>query len=311
MLASMLNNHPEIVIPPETWWLSVACEMGVGQFPSRYLLRAFLLRIRRNFANSGKNVWVDLIDDFSKKNASFNGSYSELFELFELFSEEAKWHFQTVLFGEKTPAHTTFMRELNRSFPTHKKIILLRDPRDIVCSYFNAWFDKTDDSLYSILMILKCYLLNITYAIREIEPFLIKYEQLTSFPPAEMELLCTHLALPFVEDVMQLNPTTNPQEGHKNLNHPVFYNSKKYRKELPSHYIAAIEAVLGDEMEVLGYRREIKLGKHTAFTDRYMSINEKASTQVRAATALKDSRNWQPSKKVRLKALAEKVVRRS
>lgn len=54
MLASMLNNHPQVVVPPETWWLSVACAMGISSFTSQYQLRAFMLQIRRYFVSTDK-----------------------------------------------------------------------------------------------------------------------------------------------------------------------------------------------------------------------------------------------------------------
>lgn len=280
--------------------------MGLATMPGNYLNRAFLRDVRAHFLGAGKDQWVEFTDVFAFRHGDFHGSYNELFDQ---FSADAKVHFGATYFGEKTPAHTTFVRELEARFPAYAKVILLRDPRDIVCSYFNAWFDKADESLYIVLKILKCYLLNITHALREYDYYRLKYESLTAAPAEEMERICEHLSIPFSLQMLELTPTTSSKGVHSNLAKRVFANSKKYREILPSHYIAAIEAVLGEEMRMIGYVPEMDVDEHRDFVAGYLPIINEAHQQVSRAVQQKDSHNWHPSIKTKLRALAKQALR--
>ena len=232
---------------------------------------------------------------------TFRGRYNELFDLFAI---DAKEYFGASLFGEKTPAHTTFLSELNRNFLQYKKIVLLRDPRDIVCSYFTTWYKQNDASLYNVLLTLKVYMLAIALAVREDDCLQLRYESLTSSPSEEMERVSAFLTIQYSEEILTLHPTTSARGIHKNLAKQVFSNSGKYREKLPAHYIAAIEAVLGDEMLMFGYRHEINPDKYQAFINRYLPIITQANKQLKREAILKDSKNWAPTIKSKMRAFA-------
>ena len=148
--------------------------------------------------------------------------------LYKILSKSFKEYFNVESFGEKTPAHTTFMPELNCNYSDYKKIILLRDPRDIVYSYFSAWFDSTDNDagLYNILKNIKVYLYNILYVAKG-DIHWIKYEDLTSSPLDEIIKIKKFLNLSS-ENIPTSSTkilTANPTGIHINITKPVFNNS--------------------------------------------------------------------------------------
>lgn len=300
MFASMLNSHQEVIVPPETTWLGVAYEMQLSRMAGKSLTREFLFRINRNLSRHGHTMWKVFMEAFMRDHVAFRGSYAELLNC---FAADAKSYFSASYFGEKTPAHTTYIHELYESFPEYRKVILLRDPRDIVCSYFNAWYEKNDESLYKILLNLKCYLLNITAAIREYDCLTLTYEDLTTSPEEELRRVCRYLSIPYSDSMLSLNPTSVPSGVHSNLNKEVFKNSQKYLDELSGNYISAIEHVLRDEMELLGYEPDSSTCGDKAFIAGYMTIPDTAASQVaHKASVLKNRENWRPSFKTRGKS---------
>lgn len=307
MFASMLNSSPEVVVSPETTWLGLAYEMRLFRMTGKsFLLREFLFNIKRNIDGHHNAKWDSFLEAFVRDYAKFNGTYAELFNC---FAEDAKSYFAASHFGEKTPAHTTYIHELYESFPEYRKVILLRDPRDIVLSYFNALCEQNDESLYAILMNLKCYLLNITAAIREYDCLTLKYEDLTISPEEELRKVCRYLSIPYSDHMLSLTPTTTPVGVHLNLNREIFINSRKYLDELSGDYISTIEHVLRDEMEILGYEVDSSPCSDSAFIARYMTIPDAAASQVAyKASSLKNRENWKPLLKTRLKCYLRSIV---
>lgn len=113
------------------------------------------------------------------------------------------------------------MNEVNQTYTDYKKIILLRDPRGITNSYFNAWFDLNEKSLYKILCVANDNL------------YSVKYENLTEYPEKQIKKINIFLSLEDSElnkDIEQEKVLTeNPVGTHENLTKPVFKNSGKYK----------------------------------------------------------------------------------
>ena len=302
MLATQLNKTKEIIIPPETWWLSNAQYLGVKRIESDFILNLFLNKIKESIQVAQNEEMDKAFLSFYDSIKGFRGSYDELFREFASYY---KSYFNTKLFGEKTPAHTTFMNELNETFSDFKKLILLRDPRDIVYSYFNAWFELNNESLYKILKILKVYLYNILH-LAEGDVYFVKYEELTENVEMEIQKIKKFLSLNDNNDkkasIDEKNVfTAKPTGIHANLSKPVFKNSGKYKK-LPIEMQQIIESVLYEEMSSLGYDfdHEKKSLKGTIFEN----IEEDVKQQLQRNLPKKLSKNWNKEYIHRLRTIA-------
>lgn len=241
LLASMLNAHPEVIIPGETWWIAICRAMGLSSFSSKYLTSKFLSLVQDNIVQSGNEDWITFVNDFSKANSSFRGGYDHFFRL---FVAAAKLNFDTKYFCEKTPSHTTYITEIFDKFPEFKKIILLRDPRDIVCSYYSSLIPRGVNSLANILITLKDYMLHMIYAMQHENCIVIKYEELTINPDIELTKICRALNIDYCLEMLNFKPTTAATGIHRNLNRNIFTNSSNYLMKLSSDEIFAIEYVL-------------------------------------------------------------------
>lgn len=292
MLASMLNSHPDIVVPSETWWLPTAYELGLSTFKYDHEVQAFLYWIKKYFIRNSGAEWYVFLEDFSTRNKCFRGAYADLFNL---FASNAKFWFNVTTFGEKTPAHTTYSFEITNTFATSKKIIILRDPRDIVTSYFNAWIPFSDNGLAIILRNLKTYLFNIVLVLNHPNTLVIRYEELTADPAIVIADVLQFLELPWSERVLTLSPTTQAIGIHYNLSRPIHENSGNYHSILPKKYIAAVDAVLEEEMRLIGYQPHCHSEEHLCFVERYRKNILECRKGADKERINKQSSNWSPT----------------
>jgi len=250
LLASLLNSHPDILVPPETWWFSTVKELGQANIRSKIWYKVLMHRVHGFLQSSQDPKIVELIPIFLGKNNHFVGHYSELF--LKLI-EEIKTQRNIMVVGEKTPAHSTYMEEINTYYSSMNKVILLRDPRDIVCSYFNAWFKHDLNSLYKILMIIKVYLHNLLY-VADGSIIKIKYEDLTQFPDKELSKIFKFVGVKAVELNQLKKQSTIVAEGiHSNIDKPIMKNQGNYKNQLSKEFILLIEKLLLKEMIKMDY----------------------------------------------------------
>jgi hypothetical protein len=302
LLASMLNAHPEIIVPTETWWFSIARELGLSSFASKILTSEFLRILGKNIEQAHDEQWNKFFVRFAKGNRSFKGRYDELFRI---FSEAVKVEFGAKHFGEKTPCHTTFMIEVYDKFPDFKKIILLRDPRDIVCSYFTSLVDKSAGSLCEVLVILKDYMLHMAYAMRNKPCLIVRYEELTENPELELVKLCAGLNIEFSPKMLDLKAVTNPVGIHGNLNKKTFINSGAYVSQLSYEELLSIEYVLASEMELFGYRPVN--GKLESLPEFLVDILREVELKKNSDILKKCSDNWHVTWDVRVRAILNQL----
>jgi hypothetical protein len=249
----MLNSHPEIVVPSETWWMSTAKAFGRRHISSPLVSRMFLRSIRMNLKQGSNRAVIKAFDRMYPRIKGYTGSYDGLFRL---FSQEMRSEVSKKVFGEKTPANTTFYPEINRAFPDFKKVVLLRDPRDILCSYIHAWYGEeySEKNMLKAATTIKVYLHNIINN-RQQDDLVVRYEDLTENPQREIERICNYLG---VENMPGLAtdfiPTVRPAGLHANLAQAVRKNSGNYAA-LPDKLVETMEFVFRRELDALGYAR--------------------------------------------------------
>jgi sulfotransferase family protein len=306
MLASVLNAHPGIVIPPETWWLPMAQALGLNNIDSRLWYRVLMGQLKGTMRTSPQPAIANFCDGFLKKYYTFNGHYSDLLRIIarELCESQS-----AQMFGEKTPAHTTFMGELNKSFPDFKKIILLRDPRDVVLSYFTSFLAPSDENLANVLKTLKVYLFNILNC-AEGDSLVVRYEDLTKDTAPELARIVTFLGLdPGLIPARSILPIVRAEGVHKSISKPPFPNDGKYRTGLEPRHAVIVEAMLRLEMERMNYPLDHSPGElqQLRLPACFRNFQETVFARLQKESFEKLSENWRPAVP-RYRALARHLL---
>ena len=186
LLASMLNTHKDILIPPEQYILPYA-------IMRKYLLffwstKKWLNNIKSLFNQKDKTTKWRI--DLSHINVETK-NISELFEkIYNFYQKKNKP--QSTIWGDKTPLNTNFIKYIYPEFKSAKYIFLVRDPRDVSVSYkkylgssffsFGVW--KWKESIRSFK-----YLSSMT------DVLIVKYEDLVKNPIDELNKIFSFLNL--------------------------------------------------------------------------------------------------------------------
>lgn len=198
LLASLLNNHPKLFVPPE-----------------QYVLPYLYIKWLCHPFKSAKALARDFIEELSKKEKTYNWklnkhetklaaenelSDSDSFQkvIYKLYEAEAKSKNITFeLWGDKTPILIHYFNLLQNQFSTSKFIFLVRDPRDVVLSYqkmkkhpasnhrFAVW--KWNDSIRMLN--------NLRNNIPDNQILICRYEDLVKSPDQELERIQVFLGV--------------------------------------------------------------------------------------------------------------------
>lgn len=183
--------------------------------------------------------------------------YSSLFRslIIELNSDDS-----VNLFGEKTPPHIRYIREISNMLPGSRFIHIVRDPRGVVNSMRSVPWSSGSLSLdahtwCSALRSLSRLPQELRMAVKT-----VRYEDLVQEPELTLSHLCDFLSLPF--DTSMLNHYQKTVTGYnletqpwlKNTELPVFQEAAtRWQRELTSEEICQIEAVTWRAMRSYGY----------------------------------------------------------
>jgi hypothetical protein len=160
-------------------------------------------------------------------------------------------------FAEKSlvwPSHPELMAEL---YPGSREIFLVRDPRDVVCS-FSAYFDRID-SVQAALAECKPpaeMLLNRWHA-QDGRGFLLRYEDLVLKPDVTLTALLRHLELDHSPALVarllrQASPETPGVKAHM-TSKGAAQSVGRWRREMKPEHIELCQRELGDVLGAFGY----------------------------------------------------------
>jgi hypothetical protein len=269
MLRLLLNSHPEVAVPAETWF-----------FPD-------VLREARRFGDFGT---PEQVDAFARVVAAATAeSMRPVREVFQVSPEEiaaavtaagarsyaaAFWAFLDLvarregkrLWGEKTPYYSAWLTKLGEAYPNGRFIALVRDPRDVAQSLQAiSWGREVYPTLTDAG-------LRWRYAMEGIErarPLLgerlkaIRYEELVADPEGNARALCEFLGLRFSPEMLRFHESAGHvmppgvDEWHPRVKQPI--NSSRiglWRQQFTPEDVGMIEFAAGPSMESWGYAPE-------------------------------------------------------
>jgi hypothetical protein len=209
LLAVMLDSHPEIAIPPETAFLP---ELKV-------LAGKEGLALRRDFFSLlttdrwGVSNWNDIGIDkgaywrrlCALRTFSITGG---LRVLYGMYAESLGKR----LFGEKTPADTHCMPQIEQYLPEARFIHIVRDPRDVVLSLRRTSAGRSLEQTAQIWV-------DMVSQARLSAPHVshyhqVSYEDLVLAPEAELRKICAFLDLDFFDQMLDYRDSGRRHVGH-------------------------------------------------------------------------------------------------
>jgi hypothetical protein len=256
LLQQMLDAHPDVAIAPETFfirnfWLQKEQYGDLEQDHNYHQLLEAIIALPE-FSEMELNP-----ESYREAALQQPRDYPSLFRL--LLSQFAHQRGVTVV-GEKTPNHLLYVPTLQQFFPSARFIHIVRDPRAVVRSWQTVpW---TTGTLAGDAKVWQRYMATARQypALVQSSLFTLHYEELITAPEKSLTALCHFLQLTFTPAMMtyyqQPSLTVNTEREPWKLNAQKQLSQAsldRWRSELDSSGIAAIEAVAGSEMKYLGY----------------------------------------------------------
>ena len=261
LLRTMLNNHSEINIPPETFGFRNAfLKFKCFQFFSWDFITDAVLK---NY-DSGNEFFLWELDlspayEKGKKLENTERTFANLIHLIFQTYLDAKDP-NAKIWGDKTPLNTYYLDWILKTFPNAKFINMVRDGRDVVSSLVKANLTNViNGCIRWNLAIEKTTNLKHTVAPQQ---FLdIQYEDLVESPENIIKNICHFLNISFQEKLLINNDKTSNMkdvkfyEHFKNLSNPINKKSiGKWKTNLSKYEQSLVKERLAKNLKLLGYQ---------------------------------------------------------
>lgn len=261
LLRLMLTAHPRIGIPPEGGF--------TVQLGWRYGNRSFRdPKVRKQFTEDLANTenapdWkLDMDNIGSALRRADPSTFSDAAEaiymdyLARLLPGKARW-------GDKTTWFLDFIADLDEHFPSCVIVHLLRDGRDVACSYREV--PHLTNNIGRVALEWATNVETIWRASRRIGPsrfYQLKYESLVSEPESELRKLCGFLEEDFDERMLdfwcinadqELEPSRHMGWKARTIEPVGIDTVGRWRRGLNEREINKFEAIAGTILEAAGY----------------------------------------------------------
>ena len=263
LLANILDAHPNIVVPPESFFVlhlerkykheKIWSEATISKFiDDVYVDRPFRLmwKVPRNVVEEsfGQKPKITTFNEACNRiRASYNSSFKEK---------------NIALFGDKHPIYSNFSGRMMQINPDAKLIHMVRDPRGTGSGQIKT-FNRKDALAVGYLWsryngnLLK---LKILYPKNY---FLLKYEDLVLNPEETVRCVCDFLEIPFDEMMMEYRKKTIDRfedytqaitKKHESLMRPIDPKmAEKWKQNLTKEQIEHLEYTTHEVASQLGY----------------------------------------------------------
>lgn len=274
LLRLMLTSHSEVVIPPEAGFM---CWLHAKYAPfSKYDWRdtSKLALFCADVAGSKKfDTWNLATRDVVASLASSRPeTYAEACEcVYKAFVQKTKP--SATRWGDKNNFHCGRVHVLRSLFPKAQFLHIVRDPRDVACSYRDV-MNLASQSPYrpnlpvNFEQIAQQWIENVS-SVRMTcghmpawQRCVIRYEDLVNSSGETLSGICRWLGLEFEAEMLRFNeknkaeclePETTLDWKRRTLDPPTASRVGRYVRDLTIEERVGIEAVAGAEMERFGY----------------------------------------------------------
>lgn len=254
LLKSILNSHPDVFIPKETFYFDsiyprlkniATLESKVAYMCSRWWIKDMNVNTESLKRNIQKQTF-NSIDD---------AMFPALLDTLNVNS--------CPIVGEKTPSHVNHSRFFMQTYPECKVIHIVRDPRAIVNSSIKASIGTNNS-----VSISKEWndAVNIHLSLMGSAQYhFIRYEELVTNPEISIENVCDFLKIEYSRSLLdysaeQKNDFPIEQGHHANTLRPIFSSSlDQWRSDLGAMDVRIIEKLCSRGMGHFGYQTPLTL----------------------------------------------------
>lgn len=257
LVSRVLDRHPRIAIPFESHvyhylycWIDLFGDLH-REARQRRLLEDILSMEDLRAWSPQPSVDRALA---AVRRRDFHGVFEGLMRSWASDRGKPRW-------GEKTPQHTFFWREIRRGFPDMQVLNVVRDGRDVALSYKRAFFGPKH--VYPIARRWMSFLRTAEEARAALggeSVVNVRYEDLLDDPEATVRQICAFLGEDFDPAMLtpqheaSLYPTDD--RNKMNLRRPILTgNAQKWRVEMTERDRKIFESTAGDVLERYGYER--------------------------------------------------------
>jgi len=230
LLRLLLNSHPELAIPDETNIMA-----WLYKKPGKPRL---LLPRASDAGNLTTAFGMNLAAEYDglrrqKRPRSRRDKVAWFFESYAHQRGKQYW-------GDKTPGHARYARELKDLFPESTIVFMLRDPRAVVASFlrYKASTRRTESDFWicdTIEEAVESYRRYIRPAINFAEHLeFIRYEDLVTHPLNTLQQVCRKLGIEFAPEMLEAGRSSESE---------FFEGTSKRRGALPEWKGAALGTI--------------------------------------------------------------------
>lgn len=264
LLASILNRHGSIFLPPEQYALPFVVMKWriLRHYPWEDMAKIVVNDITATGNNQFWDVDKEWKQNLTRKLIDLEPEYRSLRNIVDLLFHTygGQNEANDKLWGDHSPVSTEFFDHIDWLYPESKKIFMIRDPRDVVVSYqklkgnpASNMKNAAEKWIRSIEVIDRHPEWNSNNSIH-----LVRYEDLASDPETNTRKTLEFLQLPFDPSILQPNTGsslgTDGLQHHKNLEKPISASAiGKWKTQLDSKDLQAIEPIIRHRMAEFGY----------------------------------------------------------
>jgi protein-tyrosine sulfotransferase len=261
LLRSLLVAGNQVAIPPESYvWPRVYRKYRVLSFLPWDTLCSIV--ISEFEAYKEFYTWEMNLSAAHKEARELPANKHSLSNIINIiYSQYIKAHgLNNTRWGDKTPINTIFIDKIAHIYPKAKYIHIVRDPRDVVCSYVKA-------SLYNDYFEALSFWKEANRkaeALRKKIPassfHQIRYEDLVNFPEVELNKICVFLDIQYTPNMLSFWKNKNDlgdvkyNTHHSNIGNPISISSiGKWKNILKYQDIKSIEKKVFRELKQYNY----------------------------------------------------------
>ena len=251
LLRAMCDSHPDLAVPPESHFVvPLAASSGHPFDPAVFL--------NQLYGQERFRLW-EL--DRAEAEAAFRRSrppgYAEAVRT--VFGVWAATQGK-VRYADKTPGYVLHIPMLARLFPESVFVHLVRDGRDVACSFLElGWASTVEEAaLHWGLRVRRGRQGGLTLPSHRYHE--LRYEDLVADPEGSLRRLCDVMSVPFSAHMLaherhaaEVTRTTSHPDYHRHLGEPTTGGLRDWRRELDPEQVIRFELVAGDLLREFSY----------------------------------------------------------
>lgn len=253
LLASILNGHRDIVIPPEQFLLPyIILRKYLFYF---FNSQAWLNNVKKLFRNKSKTTnWNIDLNNITLSQGSIAQVFNQIFLHYKnTINKDAKY------WGDKSPLNTNFIKYIYPEFKNAKYIFLIRDPRDVMLSYKKMLAGKKSNYQAYALMKWEDSIRTLDYLQKRTDVLQIRYEDLVNKKDKELRKIQVFLNIDILANLSDLKEGiesmgVTEMSHHQNLRKPISNISVgRWKNELPKDDLLYFNTRVKLKMERFNY----------------------------------------------------------